>query len=562
MGIRITVGGYPFEASDYTVEEASTPLAGADTSGGVGSIQFTLVYPSAPLIGTRDTGWQKILEYGPGFFDGAEVQLRDSRKGYTLGRIDTIATNDDSTIVFTCSTRLGALNAYNIQAQPFIGTLSAAFSYYCGLAGITTDIFVDPLIASAPVVFPGWNGELWFYLKQAAASLNAEVSLVSGIVLLRPIRQRVAAAGRDTARSNDIGGTQLAQAIEVYHYSNAAITNQLVYPPGGWSSDVEILTVNAGETVEQIVQLSASVSSIVQPTMQSFVAESHTSSSVYTIIGDDGLDVPPALWAANGGSLVVTINPDTTSLTVKITGATDVPTADGRAMSSSFSVALASDTSGNQYSTLRLIGTGVSFNKQKIRISTGVPASKTGTEIGVTIDSPFISSINDAYRVGTRAARRYTGAVMGQSGTLLSVNKRGDTGDASYPTYAAVQTALKAAIGPSATYAQVKTFYVTTQSLATYQAVQDYWFAQVEDDFANQVFGNVAGARIYNPKRRRWFRIRTGTPSAGLIPYTAEDDLTHSDLQGLWAGKTYAQIKTLLTGLTYRQVEMTGMYNG
>lgn len=562
MGIRITIGGYPFEASDYTVEEASTPLAGSDTSGGVGSISLTLVYPSVPLIGTRDTGWQKILEYGPSYFDGAAVELADSRKGYTLGRVDTTSTNNDATVTFTCSTRLGSLNAYNIQAQPFVGTLAQAFEYYCSLGNITTNVFVDPSIATQPVVFPGWNGELWFYLKQAAAAVSAEVSLVSGIVLLRPIRQRVAAPGRDTARSNDLGGTQLAQAIEVYKYDNRAISNELVYPPGGWSNDVEIITVNAGETIEQVIELSASVSSITQPLMQSFVAEDYTASSVYTIVGDDGLDVDPAMWAAQGGKLSVEINPDTTSLTVRLTGATDIPTTDGMAMSTTFSVALASDTSGSRYSTLRITGSGVAFDKTKLRVRTGITPQQTGTEVGVTIDNPFISSIDDAYKVGTKAARQYAGVVFRQSGTVLSVNRLGDTGDATYPTYAQVQAALKTVLGPTATYAQVKTYYRTTLGLTTYQDVKDYWFSQVQDDFDNQVFGNIAGARVWNPIRRRWFRIRTGTPSPGLISYTADDDLTHADIQGLWAGKTYDQVKALFPGMTYRQVEMAGMYNG
>ncbi len=125
---------------------------------------------------------------------------------------------------------MGSLNVYGIQAQPFVGTLRAAFEYYLSLAGLTTDLFVDDSIGSRPVVFPGWSGELWYYLKLMAAAQDCDVSLVSGIILLRPIRSRIATQDRDTDRGVSSGSTTLAQAVEVYQYDNRAITNELVYP--------------------------------------------------------------------------------------------------------------------------------------------------------------------------------------------------------------------------------------------------------------------------------------------------------------------------------------------
>lgn len=562
MGIRLNVGGYKLQAIDYSVDEQSSPLAAGDSSGGVGTITFQLPGVSQddfPDIGVtpQDTGWRKLVEFGPSWFLGEPVRLSDSRKGFTLGVVNSVGVNDDGSYSFTCLSRLGDLNVYGIQAEPFIGTLGEAFDYYLGLANITSDLFVDDSVSSRPVVFPGWSGELWYILKQIAVAQDSDISLVSGVILLRPIRSRLATSGRDISRSQSAGVQTLAQAVEVYSYSNRAITNELVYPPGGWTPETQVLNVNAGETSEYTLQLSASLSSFQAPTHETFVAENYSASSVYTVIASDGFPVSQALWQSRGGKVEITINPDTTSLKVVLTGATGIPTRAGTA-STNFSLALASDSSGNRYSTLRIVGTGVAFDKQKKRIRTGVPASRTGTDIGVTIDNPFISTHNELCRAGVRAAKQYAGQVPGLSGSVIAINRRGDTGEATYPTYGEVQTALDTVLGDPS-YDEVKSFYISNGH-TTYGAVRQYWFSFVRDDFTNQVFGNVNGARIYDRKSRRWYRIRTATLNAGQISFSAEDDLTHGDFQQFHESRTYGDVELILGDLSYKKANLAGLY--
>lgn len=588
MGFRVEIEGQKLEVLDFSVDEAATPLAAGDSSGSVGTFRFSVPIPDPDVLsavtlagfgygegpygagayggsvttGIRNSPWRVIRELGPQILIDKNVRISDTRKGFTLGMISSAAlSRDGGTIEFSGVSRLANLNVYGIQAQPFVGTLEDAFEYYLGLADINTDLFVDESIRNRPVVFPGWSGELWFYLKQMAAAQDCDISLVSGIILLRPIRARIATSGRDVSRSTDAGGETLAQAIEVYKYGNRAITNELVYPPGGWTAEVEVLNVNAGESTEYTLDLSASVSSIQTPVMQTFVSQGYSATSVYTIVADDGLPVSPAAWTQYGGSLTVDIAPETNRLIVRMTGATGLPTTAGAA-AQNFSVALGSDTTGNRYSTLRIVGSGVAYTKVKKRIRTGVPASKTSTEVGVTIDNPFISTTDDLYRAGTRAAKKYAGAVMSLSGSVISLNRRGDSGSAKYPTYAQVQSALRSAISPTATYGEVQTYYATLD-LTSYESVRQHWFEVFRNDNADQVFGNAQGARIYDRKSRRWYRIR----QAGLTPSTinitsADDDLLMGDIQGLYAGQTYSDVQTTLDIFTYREVEMLGMYNG
>lgn len=609
MGFRIEIDGSEIEGIEYDVQEASSPLSAGDSSGGVGS--FTITFPTPdPYVVTGIPGFGYAegpygetsyggdvtfsaislpvsgfgdLPFGVGYYGGVSsivprvwglvrvagpevlidrpVRIKDSRKGFTLGTIAAADMSyDGGTIALRGSTRLSTLNVYGIQAQPFVGSLRGAFEYYLGLAGVTSDLFIEDDIADRPVVIPGWTGELWYYLKLMAAAEECDISLVSGVILVRAIRKRVATQGKDTARSASLSGDTLAQSIEVYQYNNRQITNELVYPPGGWNNTVDVLNVNAGETTEYTLELSASVSSIQTPVMQTSVAPNYQASSVYTIVANDGLPVSPSLWSSRGGKVEITIDPDTTRLHVKLTGATDIPTSEGEA-AQNFSLALGSDTTGNRYSTLRIVGTGVAYEKRKVKIRTGVPASKTATEVGVTIDNPFISTKNQLYSAGTRAAKRYAGPTFSLSGSVTAVNRRGDTGQAQYPTYGQVQQSLVTTLG-TPTYGSVQDYYRVTKGLTTYESIRQFWFERFRDDDVDQVFGNVQGARIYDKRTRRWYRIRSGRLSSSLVSFDADDDLTHGDVDGFYSGKTYQGVYDALASgaFTYAEVERLGLF--
>ena len=556
MGIRVSIGGEEFQASEYSSYEESSPILSSDSSGGVGSFQVVIPSPD-PILGVGP-----VATFGKDWLIDQTILISDTRLGSTIGVV-TAAEYAESgvTIVLSGPSRMGSLNVYNIQAQPYSGTLGGALAYYFSLAGITTGISIDPTITSRSVTLPGFSGELWFYLKRLVATQGCDISLVSGVITVRPLRARVAEQDNYTSRTGGTSGGSLAQSVEVYWYPNSVITNQLVYPPGGWKSDTEVLNVNAGETATYQLELSASVSSIQAPVMGTSVAKNYSSSSVYTIVADDGFPVASALWAANGGSVVVSINVDTASLTVDLVGATNIPTILGT-YSKSFSLALAADSSGSRYSTLRIVGTGVAYTRTRQEFLTGVSASSTPTLIGETHDNVFITDLNTLYNTGTAIAKRYTGVTPKLSGTIFSINKRSSTGSATYRTYAETKAAVVAALGGTPTYGNVKTYYVTTLSLPTYGAITDYWFLGVMNDFDNQVFGNANGARVYDVQTNRWYRIRTATSSPTGVDFTADEDLVYGDRRTGLGVYTYGQIATSRVGLTYRQDKLIGLYYG
>lgn len=547
MGFQAIIDGRPYEITNFQVQEAATPLAAGDSSGQVGTITLSIPQPNPDIFPNHD-----LNMFGPQILNRKSIRLSDSTKGFTLGEITDASRNDSSgTIDISCVSRLGKLNIYNVQAQPFTGTLEAAFRYYLTLASQTVDIYVDPAIANKQVVITGWEGELWLRMKELATAHDCDISLVSGNIVLRPIRSRTASRGRFTDRGSGGGIGTLAQAIEIYHYKTRKITNELVYPPGGWTPDVQTINVDAGSTTVETLELSASVSSIQQPVMQVFVDRQHSNSSVFTVVGDDGFPIMPGAWTANGGSLSVSINPDTTSLSVTITAPTGLYNKDGNEIGV-YSISLSSDYSTGRFSTLRIVGTGVAYTKEAIRIPTGITPQQTGTEIGVTIDNPFFNNLNDVYRAGVRAAKSYSGADLSFQASVLSVNSLGDTGDLTYPSYEDVQ-----AMFAGKSYAQVQTMMAGK----TYEEFQEELYASVRDNFENQVFGNVNGARIWDDRTNRWYRIRQATINPSGIMVTAEDDLTHKDIQAVWGKYTYGQLQQKLQDRTYHDVHMMGAFN-
>ena len=536
---------FSLQATNYSITEDSTPLDGGDSTGSVGTFTITAISPDKDL-----TPNHPIIKWGPQFLSRKTIQVRDSTRGYTTGYVTSVSADDSAaTVTLTCNSRLGHLNAYNINAKPFVGTLKNAVLYYCSLAGQTTDILVDDSIASKTVVFPGWSGELWYHLKLLMAGMGVDLSLVSGVIYVRPIRVREAIQYRDTARSISSSSDSTAKSIEIYCYNTKQITDSLVYPPGGWSSDVEVITCNAGETIEQQLELSASVSEIKQPAFSTSVKPGYNASSVFTVVGDDGLPISSDAFYNNGGAINVAINDDTTSLTLTFTAPTGLASSSGTEISV-YAIALSSDTS-TRYSTLRIVGSGVSYDKQKVTIPTGLTAQEASTEVGVTIDNPFIRDLDTAYTVGCRAASSYSGRGLSATGTVTQFNKSGDSGVISVPSYDDAQT-----IYAGKTYAEVQ----TTLASYTYASFRAYLASSLADAFENQIFGNVNGARVWDHKRHRWFRVRSGTITPSVISFNADDDIIFSDVQSAWGEKTYTEVYSMFSGLTYSEVQGAGLY--
>lgn len=533
MGVLVKIDGKIVEGGSYRISEASMPLAGGDSSGAVGTINIDM----------REK-------------DGSPVQLEktiefiDTSRGSTVGTVRTLDHNRGAAFPWkvVADTRLGDFNI-EVQAQPFTGTLENGFRYYCSLANIDSGIIVDPSFASRPVNFIGWNGNLWSHMKMLAIGVGADLNVISSNVVLRPVRAFTALARRDIDSNVSYDGRQLALKQEVVWYETEHVQNGLVYPPGGWNRDVRILSVNAGDTTEITLDTDSSITSIAQPVCLAVVPPEHDSSSVYTVVGDDNIVIQPAQWADYGGKLSVAISPDTRKLIVTMTGASGLHQINGSPMKT-FRIALTAGTSESTYSTLRIVGDSIRLNQSSIAIPTGVEAWRTGQEFAPTIDNPFLNTLSEAYSAGTRGARRHSGKNVSMSATVTAVNKRGERGTANYPPYDKFQELVQ-----GQTYAQLD----AAEAGNTYDGLQADLFELVQDDFDNQVFGNINGARMYDKSSGRWFRVREATTQWGDMAVQSDDDITWDDMQDRFSDMTYDQFDAHYSGLSYLEADLMGI---
>lgn len=557
MGIKVEILGEIVEVSDYGVTEQSTPLSGSDTSGGVGSIRLN-VPARDPHQGTSKLS--RLRSMGVGVLRGAPVRLVDSRRGLTLGRLTDIrASGPMDELTIECSTRLAELNIYNVQAEPFSGTLRGAMEYYVTLAGWTDPSFlvVDNDIALMPFVAPGWTGELWYNLKRICQAKGVEINLISGTVIVSPAHSRRIYAGLATDRSVSTGGGTLAQQVEVYCYHTEAISNALVYPSVS-GVEADTFNVSAGEITEYAITLSASVTDVTQPIAQDWVSPYEVSASVYSVLTSNGDRVPADLWRQYGGSVEIIIQPDTSNLRMIVTAPRGLLI--GGAEPTGYTFADFADGSNARRATLRLVGTGVRHNREKLTFPTGVPAQLTDSIVGATVDNPFVATIDDAYRVANRTVFESAGLAQDLSVSLSSVSRRDATGERTMPTNAEVVAAILSAPGVS-TNAQMQAYHKTTLGLKTNADVENYWYSTVRGR-TDQAFGNVPGARLYDARSHSWYRVREANVSPEAISVTAEIDNLTSDAQATWGHLTYAGVQALFAGMTYQQVQASGLWRG
>jgi hypothetical protein len=506
-------------ADNYSVIEDATPIDLADDSGGVGQITVT-----AP---ERDDSL---------FHRGKALRLSDGTKGRTQGVI-TGSNDTNGQVTFTGLSRLSVL-AVTRSAPPYTGTLGGAIRLYLSLGGIVDRVLIDATIADRPITLPGWEDDVWARLRSLGSATGFEISLVSDNIVIRPPRGRTAENMRNTGVTRTVDEGTLAQSVELFWYEKSWRPAGLAYPLGGWSEEVTPYQVDAGETLEFEVSLEptegeeglgASLTSIVQPVCVDWVDRKHETSSVYSVSGVDGLPIKSKQWLDDGGKVTVSIGEDSTTLKVTIRGADSAEYAP-------YQIAMSAGES-DRYSSLRLVGSGVFWERHKMTFLTGAPKDRAPQIIGATIANPAISSPQEAHAAALWLSGRYSSARQTIQVTTTGINRRDDNGSYRYMTMGEFN-ALHAGMS-------MRQFNAKYAGL-TMRQLSDLLFAEVQDDFANQAFGNVAGARVLHDGAM--YRIRNATTAPDSTSYTAEMDTLMSDFNRTHAGMTAREFNALWEG--------------
>lgn len=533
MVVEVTVTGNGHYAgatsnvTTYSVSEESTPIEASDTTGGTGQITFAAIDDPS--------------RFGSVLLLNDTINLTDAERGDTTGKINAITSND-RILSITADSRLGQL-VVDKTVDGYTGTFNGLITYYLGLCGITTGIAMDTTLASQPVIVPGWSGDMWTKIKELCVTVGAEVTLIRGNVVFRPVRTNNAIELNNISESWTVNNIDLAQEVEVFYYNTELKTNELVYPAGGWNEDVTVYTIDAGQTLEVNIPVDVSITSIVQPTAQAFVSKTETA-SMYSVVGNEGLPIQPSQWVSDGGSLLVEIGEDRKSLDVIIVGA------DGdSAKYAPYRIAVSSGPS-DYYSSLRVNGTGIHFKKESIKAPTGADDTVTAREVGVTVDNMFVATKSQAQSLALDVASKWASPVrtININRAVISAPSDGQSSAYDYATFA--QFDAYAAANGITTFAQFDTAWAGQ----TFSQFDQYWFDLVDDQFEFQVFGNANGARIQF--RRAIYRIRTIQISESNVNYMAEADTTIGDFDTSAAGMTFSDFDTSYAGLTFQDFSL------
>lgn len=415
-----------------------------------------------------------------------QIVVTDDDAGSMLGRVSSV-TWSESGANFALETMLNRLNV-QVTVRPRLSSLEAGMSAILSQIGMDCDGLTTDL-----AYFPGWRGTMLDYVKHFCSWFNYEIYtdwVYPNRVMFRPIRNFTFTPSL-TATTGEVQDQNLAQNIEIVDYQydfDHAFDGQITEFTPSAVDDMQIITVNAGETASYDIKVNGWIATVTQPVVMDLVGpEVRTDAGAYCVAGADGLPITAAQWTGEGGSLTVSLTDEPDVLHVEVQApAANLLTGEGEDGDryGPYSIA-ATTTEGQLYNSLHITGTGLLFDKVIRRMPTAVPMDVSSEEVGATIDNPWVSGISFAYRLGVRAAQSYSG-----------------------PTY-------------------TRTF-TTPEKL-------------------NIVV--LAGSRI--PGDEVMFRATSVTVSPTGTTLTATMDTTFEDFETKWAGETFADFNAVTDGMTF-----------
>lgn len=280
------------------------------------------------------------------------------------------------------------------------------FRYLCELVGLV-NVVVEDAFDHKPVAYPGWDGNVWKYMKDFAVATQSEIALVNGVVTMRAPRTREIPVESVEGPVLKVSAAGTAQYVEVYNYNSRWGTNESL-----WRSTTNYsIDANGYQSFEVTVpHFPTSVNNpIVVP---EFALNYDAGVGQYRVIDSQGLIVDAKWWNDKGGRVFVSTVPEEPNrLKIELFG----PQATGATYIGPFKFT-SDDVNG--IPALEVTGSGVFIDKKIMRIKTGVSEAQTSVISASAIDNVFLSNGDIAYGRGIDAACRAAGPNVTLTGTL------------------------------------------------------------------------------------------------------------------------------------------------
>lgn len=530
-----------------------------------------------------------VRKFAPQIFEGLNFVLEDSQYGRIPGRVEGVSETDD-TWEFTCVPVLGLLNTQEVLLPPVEGTASQILREFVRQgASPWVPIYVEPELDSEILRLGRQQGELWSLMKQFSAGLGAEISVVDGVLILRKPRRFLTEPGRYFSRSVSPSNQDAKPGVvlESEFLSPAETETTLgvnVYPGGAVNQLLPVISAPGGESVEVDVPLGFEANALFVPSFQSDVRKVAVFDDLNAWVGDFYLNLgyqgsgatqqaifARQLWLGNGwyrkyyGFSAADWSP-LFSLSIE-----RVPSAD-RAVRVTFQTPQVTDSDGRSRTfSLAGISGGAQVNGLRLFAPWGMKVGgmetaefPTGSSSlrGDAPDVLYSKSVSwTAPRIssaGYAASRRASGRYRNLNGTVDRLRPPYESNYYSSAPYSDAQEFVG-----GVTYEGVVGVYGSVVSPVNYREIQRYWNQNYESSIKTWVFGNVAGARIWDEASNNFYRIRTATITPGGISFSAETDTVHGDVDPLYSseGLTYSDVVSRSRDylpLSYKQASASG----
>ncbi|WP_346927352.1 hypothetical protein [uncultured Arthrobacter sp.] len=247
--------------------------------------------------------------------------------------------------------------------------------------------------------FVGFSGNVWESIKAYCSIYHLDVSYTGGLLTIGPRQTETTPLAALGTLSKRISKRDQARFVELVCQNSKptlSADGTTVSPQVMWKAD-SVYQVAVGEIQEFLVQTEHSILELQQPVAVSGISPFPYKSGTgqYVVTGSDGYIVSPTFWRDQGGKITVETTENEGEIKVVIKG----PDFD----SARAPYRISEGDAGRP--ALYITGQGVINTPTTLKVSTG--NTRAAKEVGVKLESPFISDLTLAYDAAARAARKF-----------------------------------------------------------------------------------------------------------------------------------------------------------
>lgn len=362
---------------------------------------FILKSSSSGAVGTFNTRISSPAAKGKLYSVYASVSQATTTTRFTITVFDSTGALVDNQTVFIGVDISGNLALTSTVCHGYLGGSGNELVYgnvfVSRMAAVPTKRFGDAkaltLGTKGTNFIVGFSGNVWEHVKQYCSIFHLDISYQNGILNIGPRQRDVIVGSSLSELTTTVQNREQARNVEVTVQNHVGTG---VTPTVLWKAD-SVYQVAVGEVQEFTVQTPHSILETSQPVCVSGISPFpyKTGAGQYVVTGSDGYIVSPTFWRDQGGSITTETTENEGEIKVIIKG----PDYD----SSRAPYRISEGDAGRP--ALYVTGIGILSDPKTLKVGTG--KGTAAKDIGVSIDSPFLSNARLAYDAAARASQVY-----------------------------------------------------------------------------------------------------------------------------------------------------------